>query len=114
MVDISREICDLLEQSSLFLERKELPLTDKFGTLVVLQEIFAHKKKLFGGHNKLIIIDNRLKGRIITEMFDQRATLDHILKFSLSDIRVAYPKTFLIHLLYSNRMLKGLFHNAMA
>ena len=111
VVDISEEFCDLLEQSALFLERKELPLSDKAGNLIVLKKIFKFKKKAFGEFNKLIIIDNRLKGRIISHKFPKKAKLDRQLVFSLGNIRLAYPKTFLTHLIYSNRYLKGLFEN---
>lgn len=115
--DISEEVCSLLEQCSLFLGKKELPLTDKNGTLVVLQEILASKQKQyknqvgFGIFNKLIIIDNRMKGRLYVKNFGKKGTLKELAKFTLSDIRVAFPKPFLIHLLLSNRLIKSLFNN---
>ena len=111
VIDISTEICDLIEQCSLFLGKNELPLTDKNGTLVVLQEIMAKKNKGFGTFNKLVIVDNRLKARIVTKTFGLNGEANEILKFGLGNIRIAYPKTFLAHLLFSNRFIKSLFDN---
>lgn len=109
MVDISTEVCDLLEQSALFLGQKELHFTDKNGTLVVLQEIMAKKRKDFGNFNKLVVVDNRLKGRLLVKTFGANGSVGELVKVTLGNIRLAYPKAFLVHLLYSNRFVKSLF-----
>lgn len=112
MIDISKEFSDLLEQASLFLERNELPLTDKNGELVVIQEILSHKKKLLSEYNKLVIIDNRLKGRIFSVKFDKFANCGQLFNFKFGDIRRVYPKSFVFHLIYYNRMIHNLFNNS--
>jgi hypothetical protein len=111
VVDISSEVCDLMEQSTLFLGKKEIAFTDKNGILVVIQEILAKKKKDLGSFNKLVIMDNRLKGRILVKTFKNDADAKEIVKFSLGNVKVAYPKSFLIHLLFSNRFMRSLFNN---
>lgn len=112
VIDISKEFSDLLEQASLFLERNELPLTDKNGELVVIQEILSHKKKLLSEYNKLVIIDNRLKGRIFSVKFDKFGNCGRLFNFKFGDIRRVYPKSFIFHLIYYNRMIHNLFNNS--